>query len=278
MWPLRTNAGAAVKANSALLASGEGRNSAPHLYLEAKLFWGSRAEIKTSLEKHLHEYKMTGFLFYWCSHLTIAAAQFFRLGRVRRVDSSLVVNNAVTTVTRFYYLHQLLINRAQRVHTYKQKQKHHLCLFSLIMFWNMVVCPVVLMGMVKCQMPDLIRFQTSTPHLKNRYTVSEPHDHNRVILNMYNKTNRFFLLSWPSVIKMYSKQKHYVFKMTPTHGWRRRIFIRRKGDEQHLIRGRNWAILAWTGHILSQSFPRCCYIGSLENKEEGVRNSPYICI
>lgn len=39
MWPFRVKEGLDVRANSALLASGEGRNSAPQLYMVAMFCW-----------------------------------------------------------------------------------------------------------------------------------------------------------------------------------------------------------------------------------------------
>lgn len=45
MWPLQMSGCWAVKAYSALLARGEGRNSAPHLYLRAMLFWRKQIQI-----------------------------------------------------------------------------------------------------------------------------------------------------------------------------------------------------------------------------------------
>lgn len=58
------------------------------------------------------------------THLIVAAAQLFRLGGVRRVDGSLLVNDAVVTVAGSYYLQQPLVYRAQRVHTYRHEQKY----------------------------------------------------------------------------------------------------------------------------------------------------------
>lgn len=66
------------------------------------------------------------------SHLIIAAAQLLSLGRVRRVDGSLLVNDAVVAVTGSDYLHQPFINGAQRVHTCKQKHQHRLYTLSLL--------------------------------------------------------------------------------------------------------------------------------------------------
>lgn len=63
----------------------------------------------------------TGF-----SHRILVATQLFRLGRVRRVDGKLLINDAIVTVTGTYYLHQLSINIAQRVHTYRTEGETHM--------------------------------------------------------------------------------------------------------------------------------------------------------